>query len=264
MKFGRTGDKEDEAMATQPTLSQRADELEHSQMKALGDRLVTKSLLYRLADGERSLGNGFGIGTGKQLLMGEDPRLPEMPEKPTLIDFFKYRFDPSHQHLLQSANLARKNGLPEKMVLACLLHDIAVSGFIRPDHGYWGAQMIEPYVDEEVSWAIRMHQCLRFFPDETVDYAYPDNYIRMFGADYQVEPYIRRDYEYARDHKWYMSARMICVNDLYSFDPDVVVELGDFEDVIGRHFRQPEEGLGNDNSPSAHMWRTLRRPCNAL
>jgi len=26
----------------------------------------------------------------------------------------------------------------------------------------------------------------------------------------------------------------------------------------------PKEGLGNDNSPSAHMWRTLRRPCNAL
>ena len=251
-------------MTTTQTLSQRADELEHQQMEELGDRIVTKSLLFNLADGDKSLGKGFGQGTGKQLLMGEDPRLPKMPEKPTLLDFFKYRFAPSQQHLLQSARLARNNGLPEKMVLACLLHDIAVIGFIRSDHGYWGAQLIEPYVDEEVSWAIRMHQSLRFFPDESVGYAYPENYIRMFGADYQPDPYIVEDYERARNHKWYMSARMICVNDLYSFDPDVVVELEEFEDVIGRHFRQPAEGLGNDNTPSSHMWRTLRRPCNAL
>ena len=251
-------------MTTTQTLSQRADELEYQQMQELGDRIVTKSLLFNLADGEISLGKGFGQGTGKQLLMGEDPRLPKMPEKPTLLDFFKYRFAPSQQHLLQSAKLARKNGLPEKMVLACLLHDISVIGFIRSDHGYWGAQLIEPYVDEEVSWAIRMHQSLRFFPDQSVGYAYPENYIRMFGADYRPDPYIVEDYERARNHKWYMSARMICVNDLYSFDPDLVVELQEFEDVIGRHFRQPAEGLGNDNTPSSHMWRTLRRPCNAL
>jgi hypothetical protein len=123
---------------------------------------------------------------------------------------------------------------------------------------------LEPYVDEEVSWAIRMHQCLRFYPDESVGYVYPENYRRMFGDDYEPEPYIAAEYERAMNHKWYMSARMICVNDLYSFDPEVVVELEQFEDVIGRHFKQPKEGLGNDNSPSSHMWRTLRRPCNAL
>ena len=251
-------------MSKDRTLSERADALEIKQMQDLGDRLVTKSLLYNLADGERSLGNGFGDGTGKLLLMGEDPRLPKMPDKPTLADFFKYRFAAPQQHLLQSARLARKNGLSEQMILACLLHDIAVAGFIRSDHGYWGAQLIEPYVDEEVSWAVRAHQCLRFFPDDSVGYAYPEAYIAMFGEDYRLEPYIVAEYERAREHKWYMSARMICVNDLYSFDPDVVVELDEFEDVIGRHFKQPVEGLGNDNSPSSHMWRTLRRPCNAL
>ena len=245
------------------SLSERADELEHRQMKELGDRLVTKSLLFQLADGEQSL--TFGQGTGQQLLMGEDPRLPQMPEKPMLLDFFKFRFARgAQQHLLQSANLAQKNGLEEKMVLACLLHDIAVIGFIRSDHGYWGAQLIEPYVDEEVSWAIRYHQCLRFYPDESVGYGYPDNYIRMFGADYRPDAYIQAEYERAKKHKWYMAARMICVNDLYSFDPDVVVTMDQFEDIIGRHFKQPKEGLGNDNTPSSHMWRTLIRPCNAL
>lgn len=251
-------------MATKQTPSELADALEEQQMKELGDRIVGKSVYYYLCDGEQSLGEGFGIGTGKQMLMGEDPRLPAMPEKPTLQDFFRLRFKPGHQHLLQSANLAQKNGLPEKMVLACLLHDVAVDGFIRSDHGYWGAQMIEPYVDEEVSWAIRMHQALRFYPDDSVGYEYPANYTRMFGEDFVPEPYIQAAYAEAKDHKWYMSARMICVNDLYSFDPNVVIELEQFDDIIGRHFKQPAEGLGNDNSPASHMWRTIRRPCNAL
>ena len=124
--------------------------------------------------------------------------------------------------------------------------------------------MLDPYVDEEVSWSIKMHQCLRFFPDESVGYEYPEAYAKRFGADYQVEPYVVADYERARKHKWYMSARMICLNDLYSFDPDALVTIAQFEDIIGRHFKQPKEGLGNDNTPASHIWRTIRRPANAL
>ena len=62
-----------------------------------------------------------------------------------------------------------------------------------------------------------------------------------------------------RDHKWYMSGRMITVHDIYSFDPNVHVELEEFTDIIGRNFRQPEQGLGFDNSPVAHMWRAMIR-----
>ena len=138
--------------------------------------------------------------------MGDDPRLPPMPEKPTLIDFFKYRFGPA-AHLLQSAKHAVNAGLPEKMVLACLLHDISTIGFIRGDHGYWGAQLVEPYVDEEVTWAIRAHQVLRFYPDESVGYEYPQSYIKSFGADYRPDPYVEEDYKRMRNHKWYMSGR---------------------------------------------------------
>ena len=62
-----------------------------------------------------------------------------------------------------------------------------------------------------------------------------------------------------------MSARLVTTNDLYSFDPDMKVEIEEFEDVIGRCFRQPEEGLGFDtSSPSAHMWRSLIWPNNFL
>jgi hypothetical protein len=157
-----------------------------------------------------------------------------------------------------------KNGVDEKIVLACLLHDIAIAGFIRSDHGYWSAQLLEPYVDEEVAWGIRYHQALRFFPDESVGYRYPELYLKLFGADYVPEPHIQEAYRYARDHKWYMTSRLITVNDLYAFDPSVQVELEEFTDVVGRHFRQPKEGLGFDQSPSAHMWRTINWPTRYL
>jgi hypothetical protein len=149
-------------------------------------------------------------------------------------------------------------------VMACLVHDIAIAGFIRGDHGYWGAQLVEPYVDEEVSWAIRYHQALRFFPDDSVGYAYPKMYEKLFGADYQPDEYIQRDYKYARNHRWYMTSRLICVNDLYAFDPAVQVELQEFTDIVGRNFRQPKEGLGFDASPSSHMWRTIMWPTKYL
>jgi hypothetical protein len=248
------------------TLSERADELEEQMMNDLNARIATKSVLFGMADGKVEMKTPQELkaaNPGKYFLMGADPRLPKMPEKPTLVDFFKSRLA-STNHLLQSATVALKNGLSEKLVLACLLHDIGVVGFIRCDHGYWGAQLIEPYVDEEVSWAIRMHQALRFFPDPSVGYEYPEMYIRHFGADYKPEPYIVAEYERARNHKWYMSARLITLNDIYSFDPDAKVNLDDFIDIIGRNFKQPTEGLGFDNTPSSHMWRTLMWPTRFL
>jgi len=222
------------------TLAERADALEHKMMGEL-DAIIVKSRLFNLADGDTSTPNGAALlarNPGKHMLMGDD--------------------------LLQSARHAVRAGMDEKVVMACLVHDIGVIGFIRADHGYWGAQMVAPYVDEEVSWAIRAHQALRFYPDESVGYAYPDSYIKNFGADYRPDPYIEEEYRRARDHKWYMTARMITVHDIYSFDPEVVVELEEFTDIIGRNFRQPREGLGWDSSPSAHMWRTLIRPTRYL
>ena len=129
---------------------------------------------------------------------------------------------------------------------------------------YWAAQLLEPYVDEEVSWAIRYHQVLRFFPDESVGDQYPEMYVRLFGQGYTPEPYVQEAYRDARDHKWYMTARLITVNDLYSFDPNTSVSLEEFTDVVGRNFRQPAQGLGFDGSPAAHMWRTIMWPTRDL
>jgi HD domain len=245
-------------------LNAKADDHEAAMSRAL-DELVVKSVLFTSGDRDPTAPPPIkpGTPTTKQYLMREDPRLKPMPAKPTLIDYFKYRIGPA-AHLLQSARLAQQKGLDEKVILACLLHDISVAGFIRADHGYWGAQLVEPYVDEEVSWAIRAHQALRFYPDEEMGYEYPQAYLRWFGPDYRPDPYIDRDYQAARNHKWYGTARAVVMNDFYAFDPTVQVEIEEFTDIIGRNFRQPDEGLGYDNSPSSHMWRTMITPTKFL
>jgi hypothetical protein len=198
-------------------------------------------------------------------MMGDNPALPTMPERAVLKDFFFKRFSAiGRSHMLQSATVARENGLSEKVIMACLLHDIAIAGLLSANHGYWGAQMVAPYVDEEVRWAIEKHEALRYFPDESVGYSYPEAYINYFGEDYKPPEYLRAEHEAARKHRWYMTSRLLTINDIYSFDPDAVVDFDEFEDVIGRNFRQPAEGLGFDGSPVAHMWRTMIWPNNFL
>jgi hypothetical protein len=128
------------------TLAERADALERKMMRELDQTIYLKSRLFTLADGDTTTPNGAALlaqNPGKKFCMGDDPRLPKMPDRPTLVDFFKYRFGPAN-HLLQSARHALKANMDEKVVLACLLHDIGVIGFIRADHGYWGAQLVEP------------------------------------------------------------------------------------------------------------------------
>jgi hypothetical protein len=61
-----------------------------------------------------------------------------------------------------------------------------------------------------------------------------------------------------------MTSREITLNDYYSFDPTVQVEIDEFADIIERNFRQPAEGLGWDDTPSSHMWRTMNWPTRFL
>jgi hypothetical protein len=202
---------------------------------------------------------------GTVFMMGDNPALPKMPDRPTLKDFFQLRLSRTGaRHMLQSAKVARERDLGEKVIMACLLHDIAIAGLLSSNHGYWGAQMVAPYVSEEISWAIEKHEALRYFADESVGYTYPQAYIDYFGSGYRPPDYIRREHEAARQHRWYMTSRLITINDIYSFDPEATVDYDEFQDVVGRNFRQPKEGLGFDGSPTAHMWRTMIWPNNFL
>ncbi len=202
---------------------------------------------------------------GTVMMMGDNPALPAMPDRPTLIDFFQHRIGGiTGRHLLGSATRAMNAGHPDKVVLACLLHDISNACLIRSDHGYWGAQIIAPYVDEEVAWAVEKHQALRYFADASVGYEYPESYGRFFGPEYEPPEYIRAEAEAARAHRWYMTSRLVTLYDIYFFEDTTPVAIEPLRDIIERNFRQPVEGLGFDGSPTAHMWRTMIWPNNFL
>lgn len=231
------------------------------------ERMIVAAPIGRIGTGQPNIEKDLLMraGTGPVFMMGDNPALPKMPERPQLLDFFRLRFeDISVRHLLSSAKRALDGGQEETLVLACLLHDISNGCFIRSDHGYWGAQMIAPYVSEEIAWAVQYHQALRYFADESVGYSYPESYDRFFGEDFVPPDYIRRDAEYARNHRWYMSARLITINDIYFFEDTGTIDPDIFTDIIGRHFKTPKEGLGFDSSPVAHMWRTMIWPNNFL
>src|SRR5215468_8326333 len=210
---------------------------------------------------------GYRRGVGNLFLNtapnGKVKRLEPMPPKPTFLDFFNMRMQQTENHVLQSANRAMKTGMSEEVILACLLHD-TVHALIKTDHGYWGSQLYAPFVSEKIAFAIRYHQALRFYEDKEAGYEYPDLYRNMFGEDYVPLPHIQADYKMVKNHKWYMEPRMVTVNDLYAFEPGVVVTLDLFIDMIGRQFKNPKEGLGNDASPVAHMWRAIGMPDNPL
>jgi hypothetical protein len=245
------------SIASATTLSAKADILED----AMEDDLESK---FRAKPGHCYVDTGYpkrDPDDKRPFLQHNEPLLPKMPKAPTLMDFYKLRF--STNHVTQSARLAQKAGSSEKVIMACLLHDIGLN-IMGTDHGYWAAQLVTPYVDEEVAWAIEKHQALRFFPDLEVGYEYPVRYIEYFGEDYVPEPYLKKEHDEAKNHKWYMSSREITVNDVYAFDPNLTVDVEDFTDIIGRNFKQPKDGLGFDSSRTAHMWRSIIWPNNFL
>ena len=244
----------------------KADALEDAQNKALNKAAADRKFPTMAELDAEIAQRPFRRGVGN-LWMGREGRnvvhLEPMPAAPTLIDFFRLRFREVSNHVLQSANRAMQTGMSEEVILACLLHD-TVQQLVKVDHGWWGAQMYAPYVSEKTTFAIRYHQALRFYDDEAHGYKYPDLYRRIFGEDYKPEPYIEATYKYVRAHKWYEEPRLVTVNDLYAFEKGVDPKIEQFTDIVGRHFKQPKEGLGYDNSPSAHMWRTLAMPDHPL
>jgi hypothetical protein len=232
------------------TSEQKADALEAYMEETLDQAVAAaqpeKYPTMAEIDAENAKRTGVRRGAGNVFNAGRDgsPRGPlaKMSDRPTLLEFFEKRFAPAN-HVLQSATRALKTGMSEEIVLACLMHD-TVHALVKVDHGWWGA--------------------LRFYPDEKFGYEYPESYLRTFGEDYKPEPYLEQTYKAVRNHKWYEYPRLVTVNDLYSFDRNAKVSIEPFVDIIGRHFKQPKEGLGYDNSSVAHMWRTIMFPDRPL
>ncbi len=143
----------------------------------------------------RAVGASVGHSAGQH-------EFSALPAKPMLADILLHRLHvpwfgmpiAAARHGVQCASLAQKAGCDEETILACLLHDVGLA-VNRPDHGWWGAQLVEPYVSERVSWAIRYHQALRYYADPSVGYEYPEMYVQLFGKDYKPAAYIEAAYQ---------------------------------------------------------------------
>src|SRR6266404_4125356 len=150
---------EEKADALEDYLSQQLDAEVEEQQEAAGAPAKFPTVAELEAQVEtrnwrRGAGGLFVAGTRGE--GGNVKRLERMPAKPTLLDFFTLRFAPAN-HVLQSATRAMSTGMPEEIVFACLMHDV-VQALIKPDHGWWGAQLLEPYVSPKVVFAIRYHK----------------------------------------------------------------------------------------------------------
>src|SRR3954471_19165650 len=60
-------------------------------------------------------------------------------------------------HCLQTATLAERAGADEEVVVAALCHDIGKAVSV-PNHPRIAAEILRPYVREEVRWSIEVHQ----------------------------------------------------------------------------------------------------------
>ena len=92
------------SIAGATTLSAKADALEEAMSVELDKRIATPWFCNIEPMPEEVAGDT------RPYYQHNDPRLPEMPKAPTLVDFFKLRFAPAN-HVLQSARLAKINGM---------------------------------------------------------------------------------------------------------------------------------------------------------
>ena len=60
-------------------------------------------------------------------------------------------------HSLQTATLAERAGADDELVVAALCHDIGKAVSV-PNHPRISAEMLRPYVRDEVHWMIQVHQ----------------------------------------------------------------------------------------------------------
>ena len=122
-------------------------------------------------------------------------------------------------HALQTATMAKRAGADEDMVLGALCHDIGKVISV-PNHGQIAAEILKPYVSEQVYWIIRTHQ---------------DFQGRHYYHHFDRNPNERDKY---RDEPWYAQAEQFTDEwDQAAFDPDYeVMSLEDFEPLVQKYF----------------------------
>jgi len=125
-------------------------------------------------------------------------------------------------HCLQTATRAERAGADPEVVVASLCHDIGKAISV-PNHPAIGAEILKPYVREEVYSMILAHQDFQ-----------GRHYYQHFGGD----PDAREQY---RGQPWFdLAARFADEWDQLSFDPDYDTEpLEHFEPLVNEVFARP-------------------------
>jgi predicted HD phosphohydrolase len=126
-------------------------------------------------------------------------------------------------HCLQTATRAERAGADDELVVASLCHDIGKVVSVA-NHPAIAAEILRPYVREEVAEVIRTHQDFQ-----------GRHYYKYFGAD----PDSRDKY---RDEPWYSLGEKFADDwDQTSFDPDYPTEtLEHFEPLVRSVFAAPK------------------------
>ena len=126
-------------------------------------------------------------------------------------------------HCLQTATLAERAGADDELVVASLCHDVGKYVSVA-NHPAIAAEMLRPFVREEVYHAIRAHQDFQ-----------GKHYYEHFGGD----PNAREKY---RDEPWFdLAAKFADEWDQIAFDPDYeTLPLEHFEPKVRAVFAMPK------------------------
>jgi len=132
-------------------------------------------------------------------------------------------------HCLQTATKAEKAGADDEMIFGALMHDVGKAISV-PNHGAISAEMIQPYVREDVYLAIKNHQDFQGM-----------HYYGHFGA-----PTDLRYTKYDQNESWWaLCAEFTDDWDQQAFDPDAeTYPLEHFEPLIRRITAEVKTGLG--------------------
>jgi predicted HD phosphohydrolase len=125
-------------------------------------------------------------------------------------------------HCLQTATRAEKDGADKEVVVASLCHDIGKAVSV-PNHPAIAAEILKPYVSDDVYWMIKAHQ---------------DFQGKHYYAHFDKDPNAREQY---RGEPWFDLAERFADDwDQTSFDPDYPTEpLSHFEPLVREVFARP-------------------------
>lgn len=127
------------------------------------------------------------------------------------------------QHSLMAGTLARRAGASDEEVVAALCHDLGKL-FSIPNHGPIAAEMLKPYVADDIYMAVKHHQ----------------DFQGKYYYEYLGKPGTLRE-GFAAESWYGFAVKLVDDWDAPAFDPAYPADdLASFEDVVCRVFSAPK------------------------